>query len=397
MNDLLHFVKDDSRGPSSGGGFRDQQDLEYGSSPGQHRSGAAGPSAGAYDRYSRPDSPADAASPTGLDNHMADFFSKTEELQRGMNQIRAKQVELWKMHEQSKSIVRRNEITAHREQMQGVVNEVNVLAHRVKGEIQALDQANAAAVGKKGQGVGSASERTRTSITAGLKKKLKDLMGEFSELRARIHEENRQVVQRRVYTVTGQHLPEEDIDTMIETGDSEKIFQKAILEQGRGRVLDTLAEIQERNRAVKDLEASLLELHQVFLDMAVLVEAQGEMLDNIEKQVNRAVDYVGGGTKALVEAKTLQKSKRKWRCCAIIVLLIIVVIVVVVVVVVYIKPWQYANNNNQPPPPPAAAPAPAPVQPPQGRRLLLRLLQELQDGSSSTSSSSTGWARKLLM
>jgi syntaxin 1B/2/3 len=70
-------------------------------------------------------------------------------------------------------------------------------------------------------------------------------------------------------------------------GEAETIFQKAILEQGRGRVLDTLAEIQERNRAVKDLEASLLELHQVFLDMAVLVEAQGEMLDNIEKQVGR--------------------------------------------------------------------------------------------------------------
>jgi syntaxin 1B/2/3 len=54
--------------------------------------------------------------------------------------------------------------------------------------------------------------------SAGLKKKLKDLMGEFSELRARIHEENRQVVERRVYTVTGQHLPEEEIDHMIETG-----------------------------------------------------------------------------------------------------------------------------------------------------------------------------------
>lgn len=50
-------------------------------------------------------------------------------------------------------------------------------------------------------------------------------------------------------------------------------------------MLDTLAEIQERHRAVKDLEQSLLELHQIFLDMAVLVEAQGEMLDNIEKQV----------------------------------------------------------------------------------------------------------------
>eukprot|EP00879_Flechtneria_rotunda_P016132 GHRR01016876.1.p1 GENE.GHRR01016876.1~~GHRR01016876.1.p1 ORF type:complete len:209 (+),score=73.35 GHRR01016876.1:1027-1653(+) len=197
---------------------------------------------------------------------------------------------------------------------------------------------NAAALQKKGQGLGTASERTRTSITAGLRKKLKDLMAEFSDLRGRIHQDNRTTVQRRVYTVTGQHLQEEDIDRMIETGEAETIFQKAILEQGRGRVLDTLAEIQERNRAVKDLEASLLELHQIFLDMAVLVEAQGEMLDNIEKQVARAVDYVGGGTKALVEAKTLQKSKRKWCFCAIITLFIIITIVVLVVVFVYILP-----------------------------------------------------------
>lgn len=43
------------------------------------------------------------------------------------------------------------------------------------------------------------------------------------------------------------------------------------------------------------------------------------------------MDYVGGGTKALVEAKTLQKSKRKWCCCAIVTLLIIIIVVVVVV------------------------------------------------------------------
>jgi syntaxin 1B/2/3 len=54
--------------------------------------------------------------------------------------------------------------------------------------------------------------------STGLKKKLKDLMAEFTELRQRIHEENRQVVERRVFTVTGQHLGEEEIDHMIETG-----------------------------------------------------------------------------------------------------------------------------------------------------------------------------------
>ena len=47
-----------------------------------------------------------------------------------------------------------------------------------------------------------------------------------------------------------------------------------------------MAEIQERHEAVKDLETSLLDLHQIFLDMSVLVSSQGEMLDNIEQQVS---------------------------------------------------------------------------------------------------------------
>ena len=51
------------------------------------------------------------------------------------------------------------------------------------------------------------------------------------------------------------------------------------------QALDAMAEIQERHEAVNDLETSLVDLHQIFLDMSVLVEAQGEMLDNIEQQV----------------------------------------------------------------------------------------------------------------
>ena len=51
------------------------------------------------------------------------------------------------------------------------------------------------------------------------------------------------------------------------------------------QALDAMAEIQERHEAVKDLEKSLVDLHQIFLDMSVLVDAQGEMLDNIEQQV----------------------------------------------------------------------------------------------------------------
>ena len=44
---------------------------------------------------------------------------------------------------------------------------------------------------RQGGGLGSSSERTRTAITAALKKKLKDIMGDFQVLRQRLNEEYR--------------------------------------------------------------------------------------------------------------------------------------------------------------------------------------------------------------
>lgn len=55
------------------------------------------------------------------------------------------------------------------------------------------------------------------------------------------------------------------------------------------QLLDTLNEINERHEAVKQLNKSLVELSQMFTDMAVLVEQQGVMINNIETQVRTRV------------------------------------------------------------------------------------------------------------
>jgi len=43
-------------------------------------------------------------------------------------------------------------------------------------------------------------------------------------------------MERRTYIITGQKASAEEIFCLIKTGESEQIFQKAILEQGRGHV-----------------------------------------------------------------------------------------------------------------------------------------------------------------
>jgi hypothetical protein len=61
---------------------------------------------------------------------------------------------------------------------------------------------------------------------------------------------------------------------------------------------------------VLTLEASVAELHQMFLDFALLTERQGELLDQIEYQVKSASDYIDDGNVDIVQAIEYQKSIR---------------------------------------------------------------------------------------
>lgn len=306
MNDLLGDVR---------GGGGDSQDV-FGSG----RDIEAGPN---------------TVTPAGTSEDMQKFFAMVEDIKNDMTSIREKQITLKEAHERSKTVTRSVEMKNLREQMQEDINTVSKQAHQIKSKLEALDKSNQESLKKKDCEAGSSTERMRTSITAGLKKRLKDLMSEFTELRKRVQKEYREVVERRVRAVTGKHASEDEIDRIIETGEGETVFQQAFLDQGKGKAMDTLLEIRERQKAVRDLEQSLLELHQIFLDMAVLVEVQGEMLDNIERQVAQSVDYVGGAVTAITDARRFQVSARKKKCCIVITLLVIAVIVLIFI----LQPW----------------------------------------------------------
>jgi t-SNARE complex subunit (syntaxin) len=69
---------------------------------------------------------------------------------------------------------------------------------------------------------------------------------------------------------------------------------------------------------VLTLEQSVAELHQMFLDFALLTEQQGELLDQIEFNVTQATDYVEEANVETHTAIEYQKSIRKktWYVCS---------------------------------------------------------------------------------
>uniref|UniRef100_A0ACD6AHE0 Uncharacterized protein n=1 Tax=Avena sativa TaxID=4498 RepID=A0ACD6AHE0_AVESA len=261
------------------------------------------------------------------------FFSDVEAVKEDIAGFEALYKRLQSTNEETKSAHEARAVKALRARMDGDVEKVLKRAKAVKTKLENLDRDNANSRKAPGCGPGSSTDRTRSSVVAGLGKKLKDTMDDFQGLRTRMAAEYKETVARRYHMVTGEHAEESTIENLISSGESESFMQKAIQDQGRGQVMDTISEIQERHDAVKDIERSLMDLHQVFLDMAALVEAQGAQLNDIESHVAHASSFVRRGTVELEQAHEIQKDTRKWMCFAVLggIALVIVLITPVLI------------------------------------------------------------------
>ncbi|XP_059274599.1 syntaxin-124-like [Lycium ferocissimum] len=257
---------------------------------------------------------------------LAKFFEDVENVKEDMNNVEKLYKKLQESNEESKLVHNAKTVKEIRSRMDSDVSQVLKRVKMIKGKLEALERSNAAHRKIPGCGPGSSADRTRTSVVSGLGKKLKVLMDDFQALRARMNDEYKETVARRYFTVTGEKANDELIENLISSGESESFLQKAIQEQGRGQIMDTISEIQERHDAVKEIEKNLIELHQIFLDMAALVEAQGQQLNDIESHVAHASSFVRRGTEQLTEAREIQKSSRKCTCIAIFLIILLVIL-----------------------------------------------------------------------
>ncbi|CAL5188762.1 unnamed protein product [Lathyrus oleraceus] len=255
------------------------------------------------------------------------FFEDVENIKADMKVIETLYRKLQEANEESKTVHNAKTMKDLRARMDKDVEQVLKRVKVIKGKLEVLDRSNVENRKIPGCGPGSSADRTRTSVVSGLGKKLKDMMDDFQGLRGRMQMEYKETVERRYFTVTGEKADDETIDNLIASGESENFMQRAIQEQGRGQIMDTISEIQERHDAVKEIEKNLIELHQVFLDMASLVESQGQHLNNIESHVAHASSFVRRGTEQLEEARVQQKSSRKWTMYIIILSLILVILI----------------------------------------------------------------------
>jgi len=210
-------------------------------------------------------------------------------------------------------------------EVQQLIDATNALVTETRGKLDKLKSDTADFQNSK---VSTATEvRIRTNMHGTLTQKFLETVQEYQEVQTTYKNKYKEKVERQ-YKIAKPDASPDEIEDAMQSGDSSKIFANQILDTHlHQQAKNALAYIEARHKDIARLEASILELHQLFVDMAVLVDAQGELLNQIEFNVSQSVAYTADGVKELKQAVVYQKKSRK-KMLIIIVILIIIIIVV---------------------------------------------------------------------
>jgi len=91
-----------------------------------------------------------------------------------------------------------------------------------------------------------------------------------------------------------------------------------------------LAQFQEREEAIRNLERDIIDINDIFKELGAMVSEQGEIIDSIESNVERAHDQVETGAVHLEKAKVYQAKSRKKMCCLLLILLIVAGVIAII-------------------------------------------------------------------
>jgi len=267
---------------------------------------------------------AGAAPPAGQSPAMTAFFEEVNAVKKAMSTIKYNIRLIEQNHGECLTAISTEQQRECTDRLEGLMKETNGCAQTVRNKLKAMDIENKE-FAKRNEG--ASESRIRSNMHGTLTRKFVDLMAEYQEIQTKYKNKYRDRVERQ-YRIVKPTATKEEIQDAVDSGEQAEIFTSQILQgPGHAAARNALADIQERHKDITRLETSIQELHQLFMDMAVLVEAQGELLDQIEYTVAQSVNYTGKAVEELRTATKYQKKVRKKMCCVIVILLIALVVI----------------------------------------------------------------------
>ena len=108
-----------------------------------------------------------------------------------------------------------------------------------------------------------------------------EIWTEYNTLQVQFREKVKEDLVKRL-KVSNNQLTEEEIEEKIDAG--EGVFSASTMQE-TAQAEEQLARVENRYKDIKKLEEGITEIHSMFMDLAILVEQQGEMVTRIEDHI----------------------------------------------------------------------------------------------------------------
>ncbi|XP_056329559.1 syntaxin-1A isoform X1 [Danio aesculapii] len=258
------------------------------------------------------------------DGFLDEFFEQVEEIREFIDSLAEKVEEVKRNHRATLASPNPNEKT--KTEFEELMNDIKTLANKVRSKLQHIQQSIEQEEAFNGQ---SADVRIRKTQHSTLSRKFVEVMSEYNTAQSEYKERCKGRIQRQL-EITGRKTTNEELETILES-DNPSIFTTGVI-MDCSITEQAMNEIESRHNEIIQLESCIRELQDMFVDLAVLVDNQGELINNIETNVCSAQEYVEKAKEETKAAIKIQKTSRTkliliGGCVSVCVLIIIVALI----------------------------------------------------------------------
>nr|CDS34048.1 syntaxin [Hymenolepis microstoma] len=171
----------------------------------------------------------------------------------------------------------------------------------------------------------SGLDRINAYQHSALLKRFQSIMEQYNHSQLEYREKCKSRIKLQL-KVAGVDFDDNKVEDMLESTNP-CVFTDAVMEQTTA-AKKSLMEIEARHADILKLEKSIEEMKEMFTQIALLVEQQGDLIDNIEHNVSLTVDRVDNAKSSVAKAVVSKKKARKKKIICFIILAVVILILI---------------------------------------------------------------------
>jgi t-SNARE complex subunit (syntaxin) len=266
--------------------------------------------------------PGDTATSSKGGPDIGEHMKLYEPIKAGLNLIKANVQKVEKLKAKDRTAASEQQRKEIMDSLNGIMTETTAAGTKLK---RALDEIKKQDSAFEEAHSDSAQMQIRSNLYQTHIRRFHTVMNEYNSASHEFKQNLQARTRRQLKIVTvDRDISDDEIEKIVESGQANEIIKKALISEN---LQSLVQDIEERHMDILKLERQVLEVYELFKDLATLVDIQQESLDVIENRIILAKNYTETAEVELQHAENYQKKARQRKCCIMMILLGVLVVI----------------------------------------------------------------------